>query len=380
MLCIPFMPNLNKVSAASLPGSASPLWAMGTTKTSTTLYWDTATDATSYVLKRDGTVIYTGSATQFTDTGLVENRTYTYSVSGKNSYGNGIEDIYKVTTLKTPTKGLTVTGTTNNSIKLRIDTSDYYNADELTLYQNGVQIYHSTNFPVVFDYTVNNLEPGLTYEFKIHGSDPTIYQLSFDYYVSGTTDNTQTAAEIQEYDEESTYFDRTNLSAVPVGTPVLNFDTVEEFEAAINQMEIDTLAEQQAQLNEPAIIDEGTVNQSGTITTFATTYNGVKSIKWIPTSWNPLRQTILPFWMYIDFSFTYTGSGTSKKFSTIKSVKSYSTGFPTSWHQTQSVTNLYDSDKGVSITVVGYHLLGVAIAGQTIGARFSDSFTKKYHW
>ena len=380
ILCLSFIPNYNKASAATLPGDVAPLWALDVTRTSATLYWATATDVTSYVLKRDNTIIYSGDQNHFTDTGLVENHTYTYTVYAKNDYGTGNPDTYSLTTLKTPTTGLTVTDATSNSIKLHIDTSDYPYADELTIYQDGKSIYYSTTFPIVFDYTVDNLEPGMTYNFEVYGNDPYTH-FNFNYKATGTTDNTETAAQIQQYDEESTFFDQTSVSEVENTEEVLNFDTVQEFEDTMDQMEIDTLAEQEAQLDEPEIIDDGTVTDgTATFTTTATTYSGLRTIKWMPNSWNPLKRQILPIWMWIDFKFSYSGSGSTKKFVSITSVKSNSSGFPTTWHQTLQSSNLYDSNRGVNISIKGYHQLGFTIGGQTIGGRIHDSYTKKYHW
>lgn len=113
----------------------------------------------------------------------------------------------------------------------------------------------------------------------------------------------------------------------------------------------------------------------------ATTSNGSARILWCTAErFDSVYKVWLPFSMWIDFTYTYTGSGSSKKFTKITKIVSNSSGFPSTWHQTTSISNFYDSNKGVSIKIQGYHLLGVAIGGQAVGAKFSDTYTKKYHF
>ncbi|MCY8275471.1 hypothetical protein, partial [Bacillus inaquosorum] len=75
-----------------------------------------------------------------------------------------------------------------------------------------------------------------------------------------------------------------------------------------------------------------------------------------------------------------TGSGKSKKFKKITSIKSDSSSFPSSWHQSMSNSTFYDKNRGVKIHIKGSFLLGVNIGGQSVGAKFPDSYTKKYHF
>lgn len=56
-----------------------------------TIRWTKSPYATSYELKRNGTTIFTGTDTEYTDSGLVEGTTYTYSVVPVNSSGKGEE-------------------------------------------------------------------------------------------------------------------------------------------------------------------------------------------------------------------------------------------------------------------------------------------------
>jgi len=57
--------------------------------TSAKLEWDSVENATSYTLKRDGVVVYTGSSNSYTDTGITTPDVYQYSVYGESSEGTG---------------------------------------------------------------------------------------------------------------------------------------------------------------------------------------------------------------------------------------------------------------------------------------------------
>lgn len=68
------------------PTTAPTLTATGG-NTTVSLSWTAATGATSYILNRGSTQIFSGSATSFVDTGLTNGTTYSYTVWGVN---NGI--------------------------------------------------------------------------------------------------------------------------------------------------------------------------------------------------------------------------------------------------------------------------------------------------
>lgn len=67
-------------------------------QTSVVLSWDALANATSYSLKRDDVLIYTGSNTSYTDIGLIPNKTYEYAITAKNSTNESPPSLKSVTT------------------------------------------------------------------------------------------------------------------------------------------------------------------------------------------------------------------------------------------------------------------------------------------
>lgn len=175
--------------------------------------------------------------------------------------------------------------------------------------------------------------------------------------------------------EESKGIERIDVSELPEGTVFINFDTVEEFEKALEEWQEMRQAEEAIEL---AKIPDGSTygpipgNGGGDeITTMATASS---RIKW--STFDALKFW-LPTYMVIDFSYTYSGSGNTKKYTNLTSVSSWSDGIPTNWVQTSKPTwNFYDLHRTVSITIQGYHLFGIAIGGFPIGYKIPDKFTK----
>ncbi|WP_445506779.1 hypothetical protein [Niallia sp. 03190] len=197
--------------------------------------------------------------------------------------------------------------------------------------------------------------------------------------VSSQEENQKTLEELYEYADQTNNFEIVSASELPENTPTINFDSVEDFKRAIeesreiqaNNEEIETFYEK----------SDVSTNAPKLLTRAAATKNDSKRISWsLVGTWEWIYQWWLPPNMWIDFTYTYTGSGSSKKFSKITKITSNSSGFPSSWVETTSVSNFYDDNKGVSIKIQGYHLLGVSIGGQAIGTKFYDNYTKKYHF
>ncbi|MEH7141596.1 hypothetical protein [Priestia megaterium] len=191
--------------------------------------------------------------------------------------------------------------------------------------------------------------------------------------------------QLNELESQTDGLEIVDSSELPEGTPTVNFDSVEEFKQAVEEYEKAQMENNNDEINSEMtenLSEENNLEQPKFVTMAAsTTKNGLSTIKWMTAERvSYLYKVYYPTFMWIDFSYTYTGSGSTKKFTKIKSVSSQSDNIPSSWHQTDKATNFYDKNKGVSIKITGYYLLGVSIAGYNVGAHFSDSWTKKYHF
>lgn len=177
---------------------------------------------------------------------------------------------------------------------------------------------------------------------------------------------------------ESSHVEIVKAEEVPEGVSSINFDSYEDFENAVRAWEVDQLNREKEEGSlfslgivpsaSPSFYAKAAASKSGTD---RIKWSSAEELRWVYSLW-------LPQTMYIDFEYTYIGSGSTKKFSKITSVKSNSNGFPSSWHQTTSAKNISANKRSVSIKIQGYHLLGVNISGQSVGAKFSDSYNKKY--
>ncbi|MEK4091747.1 hypothetical protein [Viridibacillus sp. FSL H8-0110] len=171
-----------------------------------------------------------------------------------------------------------------------------------------------------------------------------------------------------------------DAAELPEGTPTINFNSVEEFKNVVAAFE--KYREESIDVDNIEDIMVPDLFASRVAKAAATTKNGASTIKWMVGSWNPIKNQIMPNEMVIDFTYTYTGSGSSRKFAKIKQIVSNSSGiaFSTWVESTKPIHNFYDSKKGVEIKIQGYFLVGVNIKGQAIGTKFNDSFTQKYHF
>jgi hypothetical protein len=77
-----------------------------------TLAWTAIPNASTYVLTRNSSTVYSGSALSYTDLNLVENTSYTYSVYAKNTYGESMPDSVNFTT---PTGAKSISAPTLNN-------------------------------------------------------------------------------------------------------------------------------------------------------------------------------------------------------------------------------------------------------------------------
>lgn len=130
---------------------------------SLTLSWSSVSNATSYELKRNGTTVYSGKETSFTDKNLAQGTTYNYSLIAKNIAGNSapvsLSIKTKVPSLTTPS-GLKVDSTSNT---INIVWNKVTNASNYILKRNGTTVYSGAN-PTFTDV---NLTPGINYSYEL---------------------------------------------------------------------------------------------------------------------------------------------------------------------------------------------------------------------
>ncbi|MDP4107209.1 MAG: Ig-like domain-containing protein, partial [Bacillota bacterium] len=106
----------------SVPAAPSNFTAIPTAN-SVQLSWSPSANASSYQLQRNGNVVYQGTASTFTETGLLQNTTYAYTLTAVNAQGLSSPVNLSVTT---KTIAQTVTKVTANS-------SQYYSGNTAKL-------------------------------------------------------------------------------------------------------------------------------------------------------------------------------------------------------------------------------------------------------
>jgi GH25 family lysozyme M1 (1,4-beta-N-acetylmuramidase) len=104
-----YLTNTPSVPAAPSNFSANP------TANSVQLSWSPSTNATSYQLQRNGNIVYQGTATNFIDTVLSENTTYSYTLTAVNDQGQSSPVNLSVTTKTTAQTVTTVTSSSQYS-------------------------------------------------------------------------------------------------------------------------------------------------------------------------------------------------------------------------------------------------------------------------
>jgi len=209
-----------------------------------------------------------------------------------------------------------------------------------------------------------------------------IYSIAF-FLTLSTVGNTAFASEDIKPSEEmlteigdiannSKSVELIDVDELPNGTPFIYFDTVEDFENAIKELDEEN-KNIQVEINK----ENSLLNQS--ISTMAATKSTTDRLKvLLDKSINPLKNATQPVNVTVDLKYSYTGSGSTKQFSTITDIKSFSLGVPTDWVQTDYNKSYYNSKKSVKIELLGYNVLGVVIKGQPIGAKISDEIIFSY--
>ncbi|QTB23128.1 hypothetical protein J1907_03165 [Lysinibacillus sphaericus] len=183
-------------------------------------------------------------------------------------------------------------------------------------------------------------------------------------------------SEVEEIANNSESIELINIDELPEGIPFVNFDTVEDFEKAVKEMDIEAT---QVTVNENTeSITQSNQLMGARVARAATSETTDRLRVLVKASWNPIKAATQPAWVDVDLKYTYTGSGSSKTFSELKKVTSFSLSFPTEWVQTEKNHSFYNFKKGISVELLGYNLLGAVIAGQPVGAKVKDEIKFNY--
>ncbi|PGL72073.1 hypothetical protein [Bacillus sp. AFS055030] len=218
---------------------------------------------------------------------------------------------------------------------------------------------------------------------------------TFAAEVNPTTTQEEIQQQVSDYFAENpdflSYATDDELANLPPDAPVVEFGSFEEFKQTMDQFQTDVHSYESAMEFEPEnIITEA--EAPGTVSVYPNIIGegdkvAIKEIVWHPRDdfgfWmDPIEETLLPWKMYMDINYSYTGSGSTKKFTKINGVKSGDTDILSisSWQQTDKVTSFYDSNRGVKATIYGDRICQASIFGVPVGFRYHEHFTKKYHF
>ncbi|WP_226530858.1 hypothetical protein [Metabacillus niabensis] len=194
-----------------------------------------------------------------------------------------------------------------------------------------------------------------------------------------TPEQLQIQKELKELESsDSVDFELIPSEEVPESTEIINFDSVEEFEKYVQEIN------QEEQTFEETIQVNPTVPSLSktTMSTMAaaSTYNGDHVIKW----WAPFSgfgMTGLACWKNIAFNYKYKFVSGKPQFTSVSNIKSYYTGLQigVSWIQTTngsaSIIKKNTTNDTAKISVKGYSLLGFQVKGFSVGAKIGNTWT-----
>lgn len=165
-----------------------------------------------------------------------------------------------------------------------------------------------------------------------------------------------------------------SIEELPEGTPIVSFDSVEEFEKALTEVE-----ENKKLIGEEEVIEfnDELIENIPFANNLMAIKSGSDQIKWHEQTWNPLNIKY-DTKLWIHFNYEYTGSKSNRNFVSVSNITSGNGGYPMPWSQTTSSYNIINNKKAIEITIQGYFTLGLKIGDFDTGFKFTDSFTKRY--
>ena len=156
------------VTATTVPLTPTGLTVGSATVSTLNVSWNASSGATSYWLYHNGTLVYYGSNTSYSDSGLTVGTSYTYTVKASNSAGSSALSAPVLgTTLgvpPTPT-GLTVGSATVSSLSVSWTAST--EATSYQLYRSSTQVYNGSNTT----YTDTGLTSSSTYSYTVQATN-----------------------------------------------------------------------------------------------------------------------------------------------------------------------------------------------------------------
>ena len=141
-------------SAPTLSGTAG--------NQSAIMSWSSIAGATGYVLKKDGSTVYTGTNTMYTVTGLANGTSYSFNVYSTNASGTSTASNTVAITPPLPPSAPTLSGSAGNTT-VNLTWNVPSGATSYKVYRNGQQVYSGT----ATSFTDVGLTNGLKYKYKV---------------------------------------------------------------------------------------------------------------------------------------------------------------------------------------------------------------------
>jgi hypothetical protein len=130
---------------------------------SVTLTWNAVTGATKYELKRNNSIVYTGTNLAYTDIDVTPGTTYSYELKALNTSGASISAIIEISTKKEVPKAPTNFKSTPASTSMLLTWDTIFGAEKYELSRNGKIVYVGE----INQYKDSSLIPATTYNYSL---------------------------------------------------------------------------------------------------------------------------------------------------------------------------------------------------------------------